>query len=174
MKIWPAETLLLEHKADIRASGRFLRVRCSVRRRRNGLCLVVSDVLSITIAWKFAQFLNQFYSPLPSPFIWWTWLGFPSVFWLFVLSTLSLFAHHRLYSHTSAVKDYAKAAQLISYVYLASLVISYFYDPNLDLPRSLFFSAWFSSLTHRCYLQTTYQSIARSICKLINHRQPFS
>ena len=146
MKIWPAETLLLEHKADIRASGRFLRVRCSVRRRRNGLCLVVSDVLSITIAWKFAQFLNQFYSPLPSPFIWWTWLGFPSVFWLFVLSTLSLFAHHRLYSHTSAVKDYAKAAQLISYVYLASLVISYFYDPNLDLPRSLFFSAWFSSL----------------------------
>ncbi|MGC1307621.1 MAG: sugar transferase [Phormidesmis sp.] len=146
MKIKPVETALSAPTTDIRASGKLSQVKRSARTTRNGLCLVFSDILAISAAWKIAQFLNQFYSPLPSPFIWWTWLGFPSIFWLFVLSTLGLFAHYRLYSHTSAVKDYAKAAQLISYVYLASLVISYFYDPQLDLPRSLFFSAWFSSL----------------------------
>ncbi len=108
--------------------------------------MVLSDTLAISTAWKLAQYLNQFYSPLPSSLVWWTWLGFPSLFWLFVLTTLALFAQYRLYGPTNAAKDYAKAAQLISYVYLASLVISYFYDPHLDPPRSLFFSAWSSSI----------------------------
>ena len=34
----------------------------------------------------------------------------------------------------------------MGFVYLFSLVINYFYDPTLDAPRSLFFTAWFSSL----------------------------
>ncbi len=146
MQIRTVENQLSTFKTDIRASRRSLQSKRSTQVRIRGLCLVASDVFSISVAWKLAQFLNQFYSPLPSSLVWWTWLGFPSIFWLFVLSTLALFAHCRLYSHISAAKDYAQAAQLISYVYLASLVISYFYNPHLDLPRSLFFSAWFSSV----------------------------
>jgi len=141
-----AQTPTFQLKADIRASDRVFRVRRLARSPWKGACLVLSDILAISVAWKFAQFLNQFYSPLPHAFALWTWLGFPSVFWLFTLATLVLFARQQLYSHTSAVKDYAKAAQLISHIYLASLVISYFYNPQIDLPRSLFFSAWFSSL----------------------------
>jgi exopolysaccharide biosynthesis polyprenyl glycosylphosphotransferase len=146
MKTRPVENKLSGLRTDIRASRRSLQAKHSTQAKIRGLCLALSDILSISVAWKFAQFLNQFYSPLPTSFVWWTWLGFPSVFWLFVLSTLALFAHCRLYSHINAAKDYAQAAQLISYVYLASLVINYFYDPHLDLPRSLFFSAWFSSV----------------------------
>ena len=146
MNIRPTENNLSGSTTDIRASRKSFQAKRSTQTKTRGLCLVTSDVLSISIAWKLAQFLNQFYSPVPSTFVWWTWLGFPSIFWLFVLSTIALFAHCRLYSYISAAKDYAKAAQLISGVYLASLVISYFYDPHLDLPRSLFFSAWFSSL----------------------------
>ncbi|PZO52667.1 MAG: glucosyltransferase [Phormidesmis priestleyi] len=148
MKTRPAKHLhlLSGSSTDIRASRRFFPAKRSTQTKIRGFCLVTSDILSISVAWKLAQFLNQFYSPVPSSFVWWTWLGFPSIFWLFVLFTVALFAHCRLYSYISAAKDYAKAAQLVSYVYLASLVISYFYDPHLDLPRSLFFSAWFSSI----------------------------
>jgi len=146
MKTWPIENKLSGNTTDIRASRRAFHTHHLTRTQHKRLCLVTSDILAISAAWKLAQFLNQFYSPLPASFVWWIWLGFPSVFWLFVISTLALFAYYRLYSHTNAAKDYAKAAQLISYVYLASLVISYFYDPSLDLPRSLFFSAWFSSI----------------------------
>lgn len=147
MKTRPAAPNLSGLKADIRASRRSAQSKRSLRKKLSGVCLVLSDTMAISAAWKFAQYLNQFYSPLPSSLVWWTWLGFPSLFWLFVLCTLTLFAQSRLYSHTSAAKDYAKVAQLISYVYLASLVISYFYDPHLNPPRSLFFSAWFSSIT---------------------------
>jgi exopolysaccharide biosynthesis polyprenyl glycosylphosphotransferase len=146
MKTRPVENILSGSTTDIRASRKSYQAKRSTQKKIRGLCLVASDVLAISAAWKLAQFLNQFYSPVPSSFVWWTWLGFPSIFWLFVLSTLALFAHCRLYSHINAAKDYAQAAQLISYVYLASLVISYFYNPHLDLPRSLFFSAWFSSV----------------------------
>lgn len=110
------------------------------------MCLLCSDVVALALAWRAAHFLNQFYSPLPEPLVWWTWFGLPSVFWLFVACILATFAQCRLYSYITAAKDYAKAVQLISYVYLASLVMSYFYDPHLDLPRSLFFSSWFISL----------------------------
>ncbi|MEL7226544.1 MAG: sugar transferase [Cyanobacteria bacterium J06576_12] len=82
---------------------------------------------------------------MPNALVWWTWLGLPSVFWLFAGSILGAFAHCHLYSYLNAAKDYARAAQLISYVYLASLVVSYFYDPHIDLPRSLFFSSWLIS-----------------------------
>ncbi|MEL7067973.1 MAG: sugar transferase [Cyanobacteria bacterium J06581_3] len=133
-------------QADIRASRPAPQVRRSQRIYLRRVCLILSDMLSLALAWKCAQFLNQFYSPVPSPFVWWTWLGFPSIFWLLVLCTIATFAQCRLYSYLSAAKDYARAGQLISYIYLASLVASYFYDPHLDLPRSLFFSAWFSSV----------------------------
>jgi exopolysaccharide biosynthesis polyprenyl glycosylphosphotransferase len=162
MNTRPAEIPLSGPKTDIRASRRSAQATLSAQAKLRGLCLVLSDALSISIAWRCAQMLNQFYSPVPRSLIWWTWLGFPSVFWLFVLATLALFAHYKLYSYLNAARDYAQAAKLISYVYLASLVISYFYDPNLDLPRSLFFSAWFISII-------TVVS-ARLITNLLLHR----
>ncbi|MEO0770566.1 MAG: sugar transferase [Cyanobacteria bacterium J06649_4] len=168
MKI-PAETKLSKPQTDIRASRRLARAFPPGRAQLRVLCLAISDVLALASAWKFAQFLNQFYSPLPSPFIWWTWLGFPSVFWLFVLCTLATFTHCRLYSYLSAAKDYAKAAQLISYVYLASLVASYFYDPHLDLPRSLFFSSWFSSIATVVSARLLTHLL---LYKFETHRQP--
>ena len=131
---------------DIRASHRSFRVSTYQRVRLSLLCLILSDLTALVLTWKFAQFLNQFYSPLPHSFVWWTWLGLPSVFWLFVLCTLTSFARCRLYSDPSAFKDYVKAAQLISHVYLSSLVLSYFYNPHIDLPRSLFFSSWLASI----------------------------
>lgn len=132
--------------SDIRASRRTSHIKWLQKLDIRALCLVVSDITALAIAWKFAQFLNQFYSPLPGSLVWWTWLGLPSVFWLFVGCILSTFAHCRLYSYLTAAKDYARAVQLISHVYLASLVVSYFYDPHLDLPRSLFFSSWLTSI----------------------------
>ncbi len=141
----PTETPIHSAQTDIRAS-RKNNIEWLQKLNLRASCLVCSDVAALAFAWKVAQFLNQFYSPLPGSLVWWTWLGLPSVFWLFAGCTLAAFAHCRLYSYLTAAKDYAKAAQLISYVYLASLVVSYFYDPHLDLPRSLFFSSWFISI----------------------------
>ncbi|MEM6450163.1 MAG: sugar transferase [Cyanobacteria bacterium P01_D01_bin.105] len=102
--------------------------------------------MSIVLSWHVAKFLNQFYSPLPTPLIWWSWFGYPSVFWIFGFSTVALFSYYQLYSRVDTAKNYARAAQLISYVYIAFLVISYLCDPHLDLPRSLFMSAWISTI----------------------------
>ena len=135
-----------EARIDIRASQKKYRLGLPTRTTYRAALLILSDVVSISVAWKIAQFLNKFYSPLPGSLVWWTWLGFSSVFWIFVFFTLTLFAYHRLYSYINEAKHYAKVAQLISHLYLASLVVSYFYDPHLDLPRSLFFSAWFTSI----------------------------
>lgn len=156
-------------KTDIRAShGMRYSVSSSFLKHR-GTYLIVSDIISILLAWQIAQFLNQFYSPLPSPLVWWTWFGYPSVFWLFVIAILVLFSYHRLYNHSDAVKDYAKAAQLISYVYIASLLISYFYDPHLDLPRSLFASAWLSSIV---LVVSNRVAANLFVGKLFSRRQP--
>lgn len=110
------------------------------------LSLLLSDALALGVAWQLARFLNQFYSPIPAQLVWWVWLGLPSLFWLFAGATLLLFTHFGLYSGTVRARDYLRAAQLVSWVYFISLVLAYFYDPKLDAPRSLFFSAWGSSV----------------------------
>ena len=110
------------------------------------LSLLLSDALALGVAWQLARFLNQFYSPIPAPLVWWTWLGLPSLFWLFAGVTLLLFTHFGLYGATVRARDYLRAAQLVSCVYFISLVLAYFYDPKLDAPRSLFFTAWVSSV----------------------------
>ena len=142
----PTNVQKLGLQADIRASRKHFRPRSIGQSWIKGLSLVFADVCAIASAWKLAQFLNQFYSPVPHAFIWWTWLGLPSLFWLLVFFTITTFAHYGLYTHTSAAKDYAKTAQLISCLYLGSLVFVYFYDPHLNLPRSLFLSAWLGSV----------------------------
>ena len=108
--------------------------------------LINADLAALGCAWRIAAQLNRFYSPIPSQLVWWTWLGLPSLFWVFSGLTLLTLATGGLYDRAAAWKDYVRAAQLVSLAYLFSLVASYFYDPKLDAPRSLFFSAWFLSV----------------------------
>ena len=142
----PTNVQRLGLQTDIRASRKYFRPRSIRQPWIKGLSLVFADVCAIASAWKLAQFLNQFYSPVPHAFIWWTWLGLPSLFWLLIFFTITTFAHYGLYTRTSAATDYAKAARLISCLYLSSLIFIYFYDPHLNLPRSLFLSAWLGSV----------------------------
>ncbi|MGD1897585.1 MAG: sugar transferase [Phormidesmis sp.] len=133
--------------SDIRATGRagaqiqYLRW-LSVR----SCSLILSDVVALAMAWRFARSLNHFYSPIPEGLLWWVWLDLPSPFWIFTLVTLLTFSYFGLYRHAHRTKNYAKAGQLVSRVYILFLVCTYFYDPHLDLPRSLFFTAWASSI----------------------------
>ncbi|WP_448562989.1 sugar transferase [Trichothermofontia sp.] len=131
---------------DIRASHRWSLSPLQRQRWLHGLALLLSDAIALALAWQMAAHLNQFYSPIPAPLVWWVWLGLPSLFWVFAAAVLLVLAWHGLYSTTGQWKNYLKAGRLVSYVYLASLVVSYFYDPMLDPPRSLFFSAWFASV----------------------------
>lgn len=114
------------------------------------IILLLSDALALGVAWQLARYFNQFYSPIPPQLVWWNWLGLPSLFWLFAGGTLLLFTHYGLYGQTIRTKDYLRTAQLISSVYFLSLVLAYFYDPKLDAPRSLFFTAWVSSVLLVC------------------------
>ncbi|MFZ4640464.1 MAG: sugar transferase [Nodosilinea sp.] len=113
---------------------------------QRSLLLLLSDLTTLGLAWHLARFLNQFFSPIPPPLVWWIWLGLPSPFWLLVLATVGLFAITGLYGSSYALQNYLRAGKLVSLVYLTSLVGMYFYDPKLDLPRSLFFSAWLTSM----------------------------
>lgn len=135
-----------KHLLDIRAPHQFSLFHLSGWQGYQMFILLISDVVALAIAWQVARYLNQFYSPLPPQLIWWVWLGIPSLFWVFAAITLLLFAYGGLYSASKRSQNYMRAGQLVSLVYLSSLVVSYFYDPKLDLPRSLFFAAWMSSV----------------------------
>lgn len=131
---------------DIRAPRRFhLRDVLSWKHLR-AVVLMLGDCFTLAIAWQIARFFNQFYSPIPPQLIWWTWLGLPSPFWIFLTLTLIVFAHNNLYGSPGQITNYVRSGKLVSAVYLASLAVIYIYDPKLDLPRSLFFTAWFSSV----------------------------
>lgn len=141
----PGETHKFAH-LDIRAPGKFDLTQVWGRQSYRVIALLVSDVLALALAWQIAAHLNQFYSPLPPELQWWVWLGLPSLFWVFAAVTLLFFAYGGLYYSSTQWKNYLRSGQLTSVVYLLSLVIGYFYDPKLDPPRSLFFTAWFSSV----------------------------
>ncbi|MEM6838458.1 MAG: sugar transferase [Cyanobacteria bacterium P01_C01_bin.120] len=113
---------------------------------QRSLALMLADVIALALAWKIARLLNQFFSPVPEELVWWKWLSIPSPLWIMGGSTLLVFACSGLYGSQRQIKNYLQAGKLVSLVYLASLVLMYFYDPKLDLPRSLFFSAWLSSV----------------------------
>lgn len=108
--------------------------------------LVAGDLGALALAWQGARHLNHFYSPPPPQLVWWTWLGLPSLFWCFAALTLLCFAYGGLYRPTARGQNYIRLAQLISLVFMLVLVLNYFYDPSLDPPRSLFFSAWCGSI----------------------------
>ncbi|PSF37326.1 glucosyltransferase [Aphanothece hegewaldii CCALA 016] len=131
---------------DIRASRPFQWVRHPTEQGYRVAILLLSDILALAGAWQIARYLNQFYSPLPPQLVWWSWFDIPSLFWVFVGCTLLLFAKGNLYSVPKSSQNYLRTVKLISSVYLLSLVLIYFYDPKVDPPRSLFFTAWFSSV----------------------------
>ena len=138
----PTKKLIL----DLRAPHRFKLFHLESEHWRNTLFILLGDIVALASAWLIAKHLNQFYSPLPPQYIWWSWFGIPSIFWLFLALTLIFFVYGGLYNSSSYSQNYLRAGQLVSWVYLSSLVLNYFYDPKLDLPRSLFFTAWFSSV----------------------------
>lgn len=133
-------------KNDIRASQGLRFARLTKSRWWRAATLFVSDLLALGLAWALSFFVNQFYSPVPDALIWWRWWGVPSLAWIFTAAILILFAQSGLYSCARTGRDYLKAGQLVTSVFLFSLVLSYFFDPTLDPPRSLFFSAWFGSV----------------------------
>lgn len=133
-------------QADIRAPHRFQFLNLPTKQRYYVLCLLLADLLALAGAWQIARYLNQFYDPIPPQLNWWQWWGMPSLFWIFATINLIFFAYGGLYHISWQGQNYVRAVQLISAVFLLFLVISYFYDPNLNLPRSLFFSAWLSSI----------------------------
>ena len=128
---------------DIRAPHKFKLLHFNAKHWGSTFLFLLGDILALASSWQVAKNFNQFYSPLPPQYIWWSWFGIPSIFWLFAALILIFFAYGGLYS--SNRQNYLHAGQLISWVYLFSLVLNYFYNPKLDLPRSLFFVAWFSS-----------------------------
>ncbi len=134
------------YKNDIRAPGSFQPRQIFHSLAYRVLALLLSDLLALALAWRFAEHWNKFYSPVPPQLAWWELLGLPSLFWLFAGCTFLLFAYRRLYNFSTQQKNYILSGQLVSVVYLMSLVVGYFYDPKLDPPRSLFFTAWFSSI----------------------------
>jgi exopolysaccharide biosynthesis polyprenyl glycosylphosphotransferase len=147
----------------------------SLRIRRNGMhlwlnggILAAADLAALACAWKIAAQLNQLYSPMPPELVWWTWLGLPSLFWLFSSATLLILVGGGLYNRSTAWKDYVRSAQLVSFAYLLSLVISYFYDPKLDVPRSLFFSAWTLSVA----FILGFRLISTLLLQQLEQRQP--
>jgi len=108
------------------------------------LLLLISDIVAIAGAWHLARELNKYYLPIPENLVWWVWLGMPSLFWLFAFAIILLFVYGGFYSFSS--QNYVRGGQLVSLAYLGSLVLSYFYDPKLDPPRSLFLAGWLSSI----------------------------
>jgi exopolysaccharide biosynthesis polyprenyl glycosylphosphotransferase len=132
---------------DIRAPDRLKLVHFADGKWQEIILILVGDLTAWAISWYVARYLNQFYLPLPPQFIWWTWFTIPSVFWLFAVTGLILFAYGGLYNSLKHSQNYLRAGKLISYVYVSFLVIAYLYDPKLDLPRSLFFTTWFLSVS---------------------------
>ena len=134
------------HKSilDIRAPRRLQLLHLSSKQKKIIPFLLLGDILGLAITWNFTRYLNQFYSPIPHEFIWWTWMGIPSLFWVLAALVVMFFAYGGLYSGSS--QNYVRGGQLISGVYLFCLVLSYFYDPKVDLPRSLFFTACLTSV----------------------------
>ena len=132
--------------SDIRAPYRLDWHRLLHWRSHRAIVLLLCDVAALAIAGRIAAHLNQFYAPLPPPLVLGTWLGLPGLFWILMVVTLLLFARNGLYGAFSQWKNYVRSGQLVSTVYLAALLLGYFYDPKLAPPRSLVMTAWFGSV----------------------------
>ncbi|MGB2926735.1 MAG: sugar transferase [Limnothrix sp.] len=133
-------------KNDIRSFNPLGWVKTTEKQWKRRLLLVCSDILGLAIAWQLANYFNAFYSPMPPQLVWWVWFGIPSLFWVFMIITLSFFFANHLYRIPTESQDYTKVGRIVTLVYSLFLLGSYFYNPQLDPPRSLFITAWVLSI----------------------------
>ncbi len=131
---------------DLRAPAQWRSDRSLNWRWHRTIALLLSDILALALVWRLAAYLNQFHSPVPPALNWGIWLGLPGLFWLFALVTIVAFAWSGLYNSATQWKNYVRSGQVVSLVYLLSLVLQYFYDPKIAPPRSLFMTAWVGSV----------------------------
>ena len=134
------------NKRDLRAGNQIQQWSMVKVNWLRSLLLISGDVLGLGIAWKVSLSLNQGFSPLPPELNWGEFAGLTGLFWAFAAAIVTFFAYHNFYRGESQWRNYVKQAQVISSVYLSSLVVCYFYNPTVDAPRSLFFPAWIGSI----------------------------
>lgn len=133
-------------KYDLRAGSQIQQWKLVDFNWLRALLLIASDIVGLGIAWKISLNFNQVFSPLPPDLNWGEFAGLTGLFWAFAALVVTGFAYHNFYRGESQWRNYVKQAQVISSVYMSSLVISYFYNPTVDAPRSLFFPAWIGSI----------------------------
>lgn len=110
------------------------------------ITLLLGDVVSLGVAWQAALYINRIFFTPPVPKLdWGEFAGFPLLFWLVAGAVLWTFASQHFYRRDQE-HNFVHQAQSLSNVYLLSLIVSYFYDPKLDAPRSLFVPAWLGSI----------------------------
>ena len=97
---------------DIRAPRRLQLLNLSRQQKKVIPIMLLGDVIALAIAWQVTNYFNQFYSPLPPELLWWTWLGIPSLFWIFAVLTIVSFAYGGLYD--SFRNNYVRGAKLIT------------------------------------------------------------
>ncbi|MDX1976305.1 MAG: sugar transferase [Pseudanabaenaceae cyanobacterium bins.68] len=107
---------------------------------------LIADLVALGLAGQITQKINRAFSSLPPQLDWGKWLGVSGIFWAFVVAIVLVLALQDFYSTNSQWRNYLGQSQIITRIYLGSLILSYFYDPEINLPRSLFFSAWLSSV----------------------------
>jgi exopolysaccharide biosynthesis polyprenyl glycosylphosphotransferase len=135
-----------QNSRDIRSGNQFKQWSSPNMSWLRALVLIVSDILALAVTWKVSLNLNQVFSPLPPELDWGDFAGLTGLFWVFAAVLVTFFAYHNFYRGESQWRNYVKQAQVISNIYLFSLVVSYFVNPTVDAPRSLFFPAWIGSL----------------------------
>lgn len=113
---------------------------------RRAIAFLVGDAIALSLAWQVALFLNRtFFTPPIAQFDWGQFAGMPGLFWGFAGVTVVVFALHHFYRYDQE-QNFVSQAKVLSNIYLASLIVSYFYEPSFDVPRSLFLPAWLGSV----------------------------
>ncbi len=132
---------------DIRRGGRQkwqIEVGEGVNRR--AIAFLLGDAIALGVAWQVALYINgTFFTPPIPQFDWGQFAGMPGLFWVFAGVTVVIFAWHHFYRFDQE-HNFVSQARVLSNIYLASLIVSYFYEPSQDVPRSLFLPAWLGSV----------------------------
>jgi len=113
---------------------------------RRAVAFLLGDAIALGLAWQIALYLNRtFFAPPIAQFDWGQFAGMPGLFWGFAGVTVVIFALHHFYRYDQE-HNFVSQAKVLSNIYLASLIVSYFYEPSFDVPRSLFLPAWLGSV----------------------------
>jgi hypothetical protein len=113
---------------------------------RRAVALLVGDAIALGVAWQIALHINRTFFAPPIPQLdWGQFAGMPGLFWGFAGVTIVIFAWHHFYRFDQE-QNFVMQGKVLSDIYLASLIVSYFYEPSFDVPRSLFLPAWLGSL----------------------------